>query len=138
MTTDQVLAILKDRGLRVIWSEGELRVRGSRNEVTPALLDVLRLHKPELLARLRPKPWRVVLYAGPDANESPVECVLVECEADERHVQVRKLAREHRGRAVAVEGARRKEDGSTEWVRTLWLCWPAHDQKPDEAPADDS
>lgn len=46
MTTEQVLAILKDRGLRIVLgADGEPRLRGPVSQVTPTLKRVCQIHR---------------------------------------------------------------------------------------------
>lgn len=52
MTTDQLLEILADRGVTLTRRGSDLKYYGPEDAITPALLQVLRLHKPRLLERL--------------------------------------------------------------------------------------
>lgn len=62
MTTDQVLAVLKGRGLEVvIRPDGAPALKGPPDQVTPALRDVLRWHRAELVARFAPFPEQPVI-----------------------------------------------------------------------------
>lgn len=66
MTTDEILAVLKDRGLAVVCDDGgNLALRGDKAQATPALLRVLAFHKGELVERFRPKPAMELLWPGP-------------------------------------------------------------------------
>jgi hypothetical protein len=57
MTTDELLSILEDRGLRVeARDEGRLVVVGDPAQVTPALRRVLAFHRAELARRAKPLP----------------------------------------------------------------------------------
>jgi hypothetical protein len=54
MTIDDILEILSERGLRiVVGPDGGPILRGPKEEATPALLDVLRIYRTEILARLQ-------------------------------------------------------------------------------------
>lgn len=56
MTTDELLDILADRNVTVTCQGDQLNYSGPKDAVTPALLRVLRLHKPKLLDRLGGTP----------------------------------------------------------------------------------
>lgn len=56
MSTDELLGIVTERGLRVILRPpGQLSLAGPRPEMTPALMRVLKLHREMILERLRAK-----------------------------------------------------------------------------------
>lgn len=55
MTTDEVLAELAARGLKVVLTpDGSPALLGKREEVTPALMGALRWHRDEIVRRLKP------------------------------------------------------------------------------------
>lgn len=51
MTTDELLAILSVRGLRVVIRDGQPALRGKAENVTPTLLRALAFHRDALAAR---------------------------------------------------------------------------------------
>jgi hypothetical protein len=53
MSIPELLAILELRGLKLVLAESGPVVRGDREQVTPALKDCLKIHKPEILEYLR-------------------------------------------------------------------------------------
>jgi hypothetical protein len=58
-----VLDVLAERGLSlVLGADGQPRVKGDPEEVTPALLEALKAYRPEIVARLTPKPAREWLW----------------------------------------------------------------------------
>lgn len=65
MSTDELLSILEDRGLRVVIGEdGAPRLQGDKSEASAKLLRVLKLpcHREEIVRRFRPKPRRQFLW----------------------------------------------------------------------------
>lgn len=74
MTTDEVLAVLRERGLEVVLKDGEPALRGNAAEATPKLLRVLKLHRAEILRRLLPHPLREWLWrTGHRDTECPTD-----------------------------------------------------------------
>jgi hypothetical protein len=76
MTTDELLRLLKDRGLEVVLlPSGVPALRGPnvKTEATRRLLRVLQLpaHRDEIIARLQPKPLREFRWAD---GHRRVEC----------------------------------------------------------------
>jgi hypothetical protein len=76
MTTDELLRLLKDRGLEVVLlPSGVPALRGPnvKTEATRRLLRVLQLpaHREEILERLRPKPRREFRWAD---GHTRLEC----------------------------------------------------------------
>ena len=65
MTTDEVLAVLKDRGLSVTLANGQPKVAGPREQLTSELLRVLKLHRDEIIRRLGGDP------TAPPASTAP-------------------------------------------------------------------
>lgn len=60
MTTDELLEIIKERGLEiVVGMDGQPRLRGDNDEKTPKLIRVLKLepHRSEIIRRYRKKRW---------------------------------------------------------------------------------
>ena len=55
MTTEEILEEIRKRGLEIVLSEdGVLKLRGSSEEKTPALLKALRHHRERIVGRLFP------------------------------------------------------------------------------------
>lgn len=52
MTTDEVLGLLRERGLQVVQTDEGLVLRGPASEKTPKLLRVLAIHRDEIKKRL--------------------------------------------------------------------------------------
>jgi hypothetical protein len=128
VTTDNLLRILSDRGLRVVVGPGgEPSLVGDRAGASAKLLRVLRLpdHRDEIVRRFRPRPVRrVVLLEGDE--RSGVEAVLWESTARESSPQrgaLRRLAAERPGRVVAAEWLEQTKAGEG-WRRYLWMKWP--------------
>lgn len=53
MTLEQVLAEVKDRGLRLVLSRSGPRLQGRTSEATPALIGALGVYKQQIVERLR-------------------------------------------------------------------------------------
>ena len=63
MTVTEIVALAAERGLRLeVGHDGAPRLRGPREEVTPALVAVLRLYREEIVEALRPAPPREWLW----------------------------------------------------------------------------
>lgn len=62
MSTDELLKILQDRGLEVVFDGRTPRIHGKRSELTPALVRVLKHHREEIIRRLAPPPLREWLW----------------------------------------------------------------------------
>jgi hypothetical protein len=72
MTGASLIEDLTRRGVKM-WAEGgELRCRGSKKTLTPEVLDQLKEHKPEILARLRPAPKQTAAEVESDAD---IRCI---------------------------------------------------------------
>lgn len=73
MSTDELLAVLVDRGLALYFCEADGRphLKGPREALTPALVRVLAYHRDRILARLCPREflWRT----GHTHRENPGE-----------------------------------------------------------------
>jgi len=55
MTLDELLEIVEERGLSVtLGPDGQPRLRGPKEEATPALVEMLRLCRDDIIERLRP------------------------------------------------------------------------------------
>jgi hypothetical protein len=125
VTTDEVLAILGDRGLTVVVSEqGGPSLKGDRSGASEKLLRVLAqpCHREEIVRRFRPKPGRrIVLLAG--GGDSAAERVLEECPPQGHHGRVRHWAQQLPGRTVAAEWLQGGYAGER-WARFLFMRWP--------------
>lgn len=56
MTTEELLSILKDRGLTVVQDGNQLALRGDKKQATPALMRVLKLHREKIIKIISPPP----------------------------------------------------------------------------------
>jgi hypothetical protein len=54
MTTDDLLALLAARGVRLGWQDGKPCLRGPPGSITPAVLAAFRFHREAVLARFPP------------------------------------------------------------------------------------
>lgn len=58
MSTEKLLEIVQERGLRVELRNGQTVLVGNKTEATPALLRVLKIHKPKIVEKLSCQPIR--------------------------------------------------------------------------------
>jgi hypothetical protein len=124
MTTDELLNILKDRGLQVyVADDGTPKLKGKREELSPRLLRVLKFHREEIVRRLKPRPPRRVVLLSNDDRDSQVEKVLQECDGEGHHDRVRFWSAQHPGRTVSAEWLQKDHSGER-WTRFMWLRWP--------------
>ncbi len=145
MTTDELLVIVKGRGLAVfVAADGSPRLRGKIGEVNEPLLKALKIpvHREEIIRRFKPVRRVVVLKAGDD---SEVEEILV-CEPITENL--RAACRERPGKMLALEAwtqavvkppcvacealfrdGRCSNCGRADgyWVRFGWCSWPKCD-----------
>lgn len=69
MTTDQMLAVLAERGLAIVLREdGSPVLRGDKNLATATLMRALQHHKEEIVRRLRPQPAPIVTSRARSEN----------------------------------------------------------------------
>lgn len=129
MSTDELLTILKDRGLEIIFGgDGCPRLKGENAEKSKKLIRVLKLecHRAEIIRRFKPKmPRRIVLL---DDNENIVK-VLEECEGTGHHERIRKQAEQYPGQSIAGEW-RQVHDGREQWTRFIRVCYQAAPEAP--------
>lgn len=138
MSTDELLSVLKDRGLDIYFDDsGNPRLRGNTREVSPRLLRVLKLecHRSEILRRFgpkpsaAPKPRRIVLLEN--GRDSDVERVLQDnVPATGAIERTRELALANRGRMVALEWL-----SAQGWVRYTWIDFKAAEENANEPAA---
>lgn len=68
MSTQQLLEIVKRRGLQIVLVDGRPVLRGERNAATPRLLAVLKRHRERIVDLLAPK---LNLFTGDDGTDGP-------------------------------------------------------------------
>lgn len=116
MKLDDLLGKIRGRGLDIVFDvDGQPRVKGDKEMLTPALVRLLKLRREEVIRKLGPKPeQRIVLLA----EDGSVEKVLAECGNGEEREKLRGLAEQWTGRTLAAEWLR-KRHGKEDWVRFL-------------------
>lgn len=53
MSVPELIAILKDRGFKIVLKDGNPVLQGKREELTPALQESLKHHRPKIVEYLR-------------------------------------------------------------------------------------
>ena len=73
MTTDELLAEIRERGFQILLKDNQPILRGDKTKLTPTLRAVLRWHRDKLIAHLTPKDaWRAREWSWlPPTEEAP-------------------------------------------------------------------
>jgi hypothetical protein len=129
---ESVLDIVKERGLTIYLDrEGGPRIRGPKEEQTPALLEALKAYRNEIIVCLQPKPVRRVVLLM-EGRDSPIEKELEVITDGGHEGRVRLWAEQFPGRTVAAE-TWSLNHAAKGWQRYFWMCWPeSADQQPKE------